>query len=67
MGKMKQLLDDGVNEMIAGAGYDNVKEFSKRVRNETIDEVADELQRFTWAFGADTVSSFVVFIKGMKE
>jgi hypothetical protein len=59
--------NDGVNEMIAGAGYDNVKEFSKRVRNETIDEIADELQRFTWAFGGDTVSSFVVFIKGMKE
>lgn len=42
-------------------------EEKRAVRNETIDEIVTELQRFTWAFGADTVNSFAVFIKGLKE
>jgi hypothetical protein len=39
----------------------------QNIRNETIDEIIRELEKFTFAFGADTVSSFVVFIKGMKD
>jgi hypothetical protein len=42
-------------------------EEKRAVRNETLDEVVTELQRFTFAFGVDTVDSFVVFIKGLKE
>lgn len=57
MGKMKQLLDDN----------DNMEELTKRVRNETIDEIVAEIEKFRWAFGIDTVQSFTVFIKGLKE
>jgi hypothetical protein len=56
-----------VNTMIANAGYDTVKDFAKQVRNETLDEVATEIEKFRWAFGGDTVDSFTVFIKGLKE
>ena len=38
-----------------------------KVRNDTIEEIATELERFTWAFGKDTVESFTVFIRGMKD
>lgn len=56
-----------INELLANAGYDEVKQFAAMVRNETIEEVADELEKFRWAFGGDTVNSFVVFVKGLKE
>ena len=56
-----------INDLLANAGYDEVKQFAAMVRNETIDEVADELEKFRWAFGGDTVNSFVVFVKGLKE
>ena len=36
-------------------------------RNDVIEEVATELERFTFAFGADTVASFTVFIRGLKD
>lgn len=36
-------------------------------RNEVIEEVAAELERFTFAFGADTVASFTAFIRGLKD
>ena len=35
------------------------------MRNDVIDEVAKEIEKFT-AFGQDTVQSFVVYIRGMK-
>ena len=36
-------------------------------RNDVIEEVASELERFTFAFGADTVASFTAFIRGLKD
>lgn len=36
-------------------------------RNEVIEEVAQEIEKFTFAFGVDTVSSFAAFVRGMKE
>lgn len=36
-------------------------------RNDVIEEVATELERFTFAFGVDTVASFTVFIRGLKD
>lgn len=42
-------------------------EEKKAHRNEVLDEVARELEKFTFAFGADTVDSFVIFIKGLKD
>lgn len=35
------------------------------VRNDVIEEVAKEIEKFT-AFGTDTVQSFAVYIRGMK-
>ena len=54
-------------ELLSIAGPDKLKEFGLAVRNETIDEVAAELEKFRWAFGGDTVDSFVIFVKGLKE
>jgi len=34
-------------------------------RNDVIEEVAKEIEKFT-AFGTDTVQSFAVYIRGMK-
>jgi len=36
-------------------------------RNEVLEEVAKEMERFTFAFGVDTVASFTAFVRGMKE
>lgn len=35
-------------------------------RNETLEEVAKEIEKFT-AFGQDTIASFTVYIRGMKR
>ena len=35
------------------------------MRNDVIEEVAKEIEKFT-AFGQDTVQSFAVYIRGMK-
>ena len=36
-------------------------------RNMVIEEVAQEIEKFTFAFGVDTVQSFAVFVRGLKE
>lgn len=38
-----------------------------QTRNEVLEEVAVEIERFTFAFGVDTVNSFAAFVRGMKE
>jgi hypothetical protein len=60
-------MNERLNQLLADAGYDNVKEFAKAVRNETLLEVADELKRFEFAFGNDTVESFAAFVRSMKQ
>ena len=43
-------------------------EFVHLHRNDTIEEVAKELEtKFTGPFGRDTVQSFVAYIRGMKR
>ena len=43
-------------------------EFVHLHRNDTIEEVAVELEtKFTMPFGRDTVQSFVAYIRGMKR
>ena len=37
------------------------------VRNQTLEEVAHEIERFTFAFGVDTVASFAAFVRSMKD
>ena len=36
-------------------------------RNDILEEVATEIEKFTFAFGVDTVHSFAAFVRGMKE
>lgn len=36
-------------------------------RNDILEEVAREMEKFTFAFGVDTVQSFTAFVRGMKE
>jgi len=46
---------------------DNCKKSLNPYRNQVIEEVAQEIEKFTFAFGVDTVHSFVAFVRGMKE
>ena len=36
-------------------------------RNNVLEEVALEIERFTFAFGVDTVQSFAAFVRSMKD
>jgi hypothetical protein len=36
-------------------------------RNMVIEEIAQEIEKFTFAFGVDTVQSFAAFVRGMKD
>ena len=38
-----------------------------QIRNETLEEVAREFEQMAIAFGVDTVHSFMVFVREMKE
>ena len=38
-----------------------------RDRNSILEEVAQEIERFTFAFGVDTVHSFSSFVRSMKD
>ena len=40
--------------------------FRQVVRNETLEEVAREIEKMT-AFGQDTIDSFTVYIRSMKK
>ena len=47
-----------------GTGLRNIPLY---LRNDVIEEVAQEFERFKFAFGADTVHSFTAFVRSMKE
>lgn len=36
-------------------------------RNQVIDEVAQEIEKFREPFGLDTTASFVIFVRNMKK
>ena len=42
------------------------EEFYNKLRNAVIEEVAREIEKFK-AFGNDTISSFAIYIRGMKK
>jgi hypothetical protein len=44
-----------------------VETSNTKVRNETLEEVAHEFEQMAIAFGVDTVHSFMVFVREMKE
>ena len=43
------------------------REALSHARNETLEEVAHEIEKFTFAFGVDTVASFAAFVRAMKS
>jgi hypothetical protein len=43
-----------------------INEVSEKIRNDTIEEVAKEIEKMTM-FGQDTTSSFAVYIRVMKR
>ena len=50
-----------------GNRLSKVEKSNTQVRNETLDEVAHEFEKLTIAFGVDTVHSFMIFVREMKE
>ena len=38
-----------------------------QLRNLTIEEVAQAMEQFKFAFGVDTVDSFTAFVRGLKD
>ena len=43
-----------------------INEVSEKIRNDTLEEVAREIEKMT-VFGNDTLGSFTVVIRGMKR
>lgn len=41
--------------------------YATKIRNDTIEEVAKAVEQFRGAFGTDTISSFAIYIRGMKR
>ena len=58
--------DDDIQEYISARGKAFEKTFHQVVRNETLEEVAREIEKMK-AFGQDTIASFAVHIRGMKR
>ena len=53
-------------------GDDDIQDYKQPLdlnpyRNMVIEEVAQEIEKFTFAFGVDTVQSFAAFVREMKE
>jgi hypothetical protein len=54
------------NEMKSGQPYHFDVYVSPSQRNQVLEEVAKEIQKFT-VFGKDTIDSFTAYIRGMKS
>lgn len=80
MGKMKEMMmeqserdqdlliaDLDQENRLMRARNERLEAELSQARNTTLDEVATELEKFTFAFGVDTVHSFAAFVRGMKE
>ena len=55
--------DDDIQEYVSN---NFSQTFKQVVRNETLEEVAREIEKMT-AFGNDTIASFTVYIRGLKR
>lgn len=65
-GWRKRQIDERIEEDM-DISMQQHREAIAHVRNQTLEEVAVEFERFTFAFGVDTVHSFAAFVRGMKE
>ena len=45
----------------------DIDPYATQIRNATIEEVARAVEKFRGAFGNDTISSFAIYIRGMKR
>ena len=45
----------------------DIDPYTTKIKNDTIEEVAKAVEKFRGAFGADTISSFAIYIRGMKK
>jgi hypothetical protein len=73
---MKEAEDEAFEELakrqgdwgLQGSRKHQIIRFAENnARNEVIEEVAKELDKFAGAFGRDTVQSFAAFVRGMKK
>jgi hypothetical protein len=59
--------DDDIQEYVSYRSVFPKKEYAMPVdRNEVLEEVAKEIEKMT-AFGQDTIASFAVYIRNMKQ
>jgi len=55
-----------LTEMVRGLSF-KINELEKNnIRNDVLEEVAQQIEQFTFAFGVDTVHSFASFVRAMK-
>lgn len=45
----------------------DIDPYTSKVRNDAIEEVARAVEKFRSSFGPDTISSFAIYIRGMKR
>ena len=58
---------DGMQEQMRRSVDRAVNAMADSPRNDVLEEVATELEKFTFAFGVDTVHSFAAFVRGLKD
>lgn len=64
-GWRKRQIADKINADKINADFDY--EYAIHKRNEVLEEVAQAVEKFRGAFGNDTISSFAIYIRGMKR
>ena len=73
---MKEAEDEAFEELakrqgdwgLQGSRKHQIIRFAENnARNEVIEEVAREIDKFAGAFGRDTVQSFAALVRGMKK
>jgi hypothetical protein len=73
---MKEPEDEAFDELAKRQGdwglqgsrkHQIIRYAENNARNEVIEEVAREIDKFAGAFGRDTVQSFAAFVRGMKK
>jgi hypothetical protein len=74
--QMKEPEDEAFDELakrqgdwgLQGSRKHQIIRFAENnARNEVIEEVAREIDKFAGAFGRDTVQSFAAYVRGMKK
>ena len=73
---MKEPEDEAFDELAKRQGdwglqgsrkHQIIRYAENNARNEVIEEVSREIDKFAGAFGRDTVQSFAAYVRGMKK